>query len=133
MLRFGAPRCEFRRPPTENACAQDAIRFFTIKRHVRRVSGIDDTKHFVLIDILVRALTQRADCLEAGDRKQPRINSRATFKLVRRTPDIKEYLTDEIVDDRRIANPPLDKSENFFTVASKHDVHGRFVPVRNVL
>ena len=37
------------------ACAQNGIRLFTIKRHFRRVCGIDDSNHIVLINILIRS------------------------------------------------------------------------------
>jgi hypothetical protein len=80
-----------------HAGAQGTIRFPALKRNFRRVSGIGNSKHIVLIDVLVRALPQEGDRPEASDRQQPCGNSRATFKPVCGAPDIEEHLTDDIV------------------------------------
>lgn len=116
-----------------DARPQDALRFLAVEGDIRRIPGVDDCKRIVPLDSLVRSLPPRVDGLEPGDREQLCGNARATLEPVCRAPHIEEYLIDEILDDRLIANQALDESRHPFAVAGKDDVHGSLVALRNAL
>ena len=71
-----------RRRQLGDAGAQDGAGGAAVERGFRGVGLVGDLKHVLLVDVLVPALAQRGQRLEAGDRQQPGGNLRAAFELV---------------------------------------------------
>ncbi|KTT92367.1 hypothetical protein NS44R_14600 [Mammaliicoccus sciuri] len=112
-----------RRRQLGDASAQDLAGGGAIERGFRRIGAVGDLQHVVLVDVLVLALAQRGQRLEAGDREQPGRDLRAAFELGRGAPDVQEHLADQVLGHGGVAHHAQHEAVNPDVVTGIERVH----------
>ncbi len=87
----------------------------------------------VLVDVIVAALAQRGQRLEAGDRQQPGGNLGTAFELTGGAPDVQKHLADEVFRHRGIAHNAQDEAVNPDVVTGIKYMHRRTAALGDAL
>ena len=120
-----------------DSLATQARRIALVLLRSSEVSGVSASsaisQHVVLVDVLVLALAQRGQRLEAGDRQQPGRDLRAAFELAGGAPHVQEHLADEVFGHRGVAHHAQDEAVDADVVAGIEHVHRGAVALGDAL
>jgi hypothetical protein len=116
-----------------DAGAQDRAGVVAVQRSFRRIGFVGDLKRVFLIDVLVLALAQRGQRLEAGDRQQPSGNLGTALELAGGAPHVEKHLADEVFRHRGVAHHAQYETVNPDVVTGVKHMHRRAAACRNAL
>src|SRR5258705_142587 len=109
------------------ALPQNDTRILLLHRDFWIITGILDRLRGLVVQFLVRSLSQGREGLVSGDRQQPRRNLRPCFETVGLAPDVEEHLTDQVFCPAWLAYETEDEPVNAHMVPSEQNLHRELV------